>query len=234
MGRQGTRRRAGGARPSSGTGVDDLAAAYQAAADRMEVLRWSVAEVFAEREGWLWDELDALARRRGLTPPARRPGSAVAPVPDGDDGRTPGVRRDYRLLAERLGRLAQRPEWAAGAPPDAEERALWAALWALAARRGLVEGSAAGPPPGEADARHGVVLDTPATAAARAAGPQEEGRLVLRLDDDGRLTVAAGVGWLRAARAAHVRALVGDLAAPAVGAIPVTIDLSGEQPASPA
>src|SRR5215210_2187270 len=121
MGRQGTRRRAGGARPSSGTGVDDLATAYQAAADRMEVLRWSVAEVFAEREGWLWDELDALARRRGLTPPARRPSATAAPVPGDGYGHTPGIRRDYRLLAERLAQLAHRPGWDAGAPPDAEE-----------------------------------------------------------------------------------------------------------------
>ena len=231
MGRQGTRRRAGGARPSSGTGVDDLATAYQAAADRMEVLRWSVAEVFAEREGWLWDELDALARRRGLTPPARRPSATAAPVPGDGYGNTPGIRRDYRLLAERLAQLAHRPGWDAGAPPDAEERALWAALWALAARRGLVEGVPAGPQPGEADAPPHAVPDTPATAAARADGPRAEGRLVLRLDDDGRLTVAGGIGWLHAARAAGVRALQGELSAPAVGTIPVTINLAGEQPA---
>jgi hypothetical protein len=214
--------------------VEDLVAAYQAAADRMEILRWSVAEVFAEREDWLWDELDALARRRGLTPPARRPSATAAPVPGDGYGHTPGIRRDYRLLAERLARQAHRPGWDAGAPPDAEERALWAALWALAARRGLVEGAAPELQPGEADAPHHAVPDTPATAAARADGPRAEGRVVLRLEDDGRLTIAVGAGWLRAARAAHASALQGTLSAPGVGTIPVTIDLASEQPAPPA
>jgi hypothetical protein len=57
---------------------------------------------------------------------------------------------------------------------------------------------------------------------------------VLRLDDDGRLTVADGAGWLRAARAAHASALQGTLSAPVVGTIPVTIDLAGAPPAPPA
>jgi len=96
------------------------------------VLSWSKA-TFAERERWLWDEVWELAQARGLAAPPRCPPEQV-PAPDMSDPLFPeGCRRSYRDLTARVRHLA-----AGDAAGFAQrEASVWAALWALASRRGL-------------------------------------------------------------------------------------------------
>lgn len=108
--------------------------AYRDLAARTDVLSWSKG-TFAEREGWLWDEVWALARAQGHPAPPRRPHDQV-PQPDKSSPIFPeGSRRAYRDLAEQLRHLVtlDADDFAAG------EVATWAVLWALAGQRGITE-----------------------------------------------------------------------------------------------
>ncbi len=126
-------------RSRSSPGQDSTSAgasrpAYRDLAARTDVVSWSKG-TFAEREGWLWDEVWALARAQGHPAPPRRPLDQV-PHPDESSPIFPeGSRRAYRDLAERLRHLVAcaDDDFAAG------EIAAWAALWALAERRGITE-----------------------------------------------------------------------------------------------
>ncbi len=113
--------------------MDGARRAYQHLAARLDVLSWSKA-TFAERERWLWDEAWELAQARGLAAPPRCPPEQV-PAPDMSDPLFPeGCRRSYRDLTARVRHLA-----AGDAAGFAQrEASVWAALWALASRRGLV------------------------------------------------------------------------------------------------
>ncbi len=107
---------------------------YRDLAARTDVLSWS-KDTFTEREGWLWDEVWALAQAQGRPVPPRRPRDQV-PHPDNSSPIFPeGSRRAYRDLAEQLRRLV--------ALGDADfvvaEAVAWAALWSLAEQRGITE-----------------------------------------------------------------------------------------------
>ena len=108
--------------------------AYRDLAARTDVLSWSKG-TFAEREGWLWDEVWALARAQGRPAPSRRPHDQV-PQPDESSPIFPeGSRRAYRDLAEWLRHLVtlDDDDFAAG------EVTTWALLWALAEQREITE-----------------------------------------------------------------------------------------------
>lgn len=111
-----------------------LRAAYLDLAARTDVLSWSKG-TFAEREGWLWDEVWALARAQRRPAPTRRPRDQV-PDPDESSPLFPaGSRRAYRDLAERLRHFVTLGD----ADFAASATAVWAALWALAEQRGIME-----------------------------------------------------------------------------------------------
>ncbi len=130
-------RRRGRPRTSRGqdpTSRETSRPAYRDLAARTDVLSWSKG-TFAEREGWLWDEVWALARAQGRPAPPRRPLDQV-PQPDESSPVFPeGSRRAYRDLVGQLRRLAvlSDDDFAA------EEIAAWATLWVLAEQRGITE-----------------------------------------------------------------------------------------------
>lgn len=114
--------------------------AYRDLAARTDVLSWSKG-TFAEREGWLWDEVWALTQVQGHPAPPRRPHDQV-PQPDESSPIFPeGSRKAYRDLAEQLRHLVtlDDDDFAAG------EVATWAVLWALAEQRGITEPGSAVP-----------------------------------------------------------------------------------------
>ncbi|MDP9372515.1 MAG: hypothetical protein M3Q65_08710 [Chloroflexota bacterium] len=110
-------------------------ASYSDLAARLDVLSWSRG-TFAEREGWLWDEVWHLAAGRGIAAPPRRPPERVPPpAPAGIPLFPEGIRKEYRDLGRAARLLAATDEAAFGE----REAALWRAFWALAESRGIAE-----------------------------------------------------------------------------------------------
>lgn len=105
--------------------------AYQALAARMELVSWSVDEVFPEREQQLWDELTSLASQRGLPVAQTQPWAAAKPILSRYRA---GARKQYRELAAQLRSLIDHPT----AGFLASERAVWDAIWMLGAERGVI------------------------------------------------------------------------------------------------
>lgn len=105
--------------------------AYQALAARMELVSWSVDDVFPEREQQLWDELATLASQRGLPVAQSQPQAAAKPILS---RYRVGARKQYRELAARLRSLTDHPT----ADFLASERTVWDAIWMLGAERGVI------------------------------------------------------------------------------------------------
>lgn len=103
------------------------------------VLSWLLPEGFAEVEPQVWDALYDLAARRGQASRPRQPPERVRPLDPADRPdhrlRPGGERWVYRALADRCHALAQADDGALAAA----ELGLWAEIWALGSRRGLVE-----------------------------------------------------------------------------------------------